>query len=262
MRTRSDDLSATERCKAVEAAHRRPDGSAAGASTARTGSEVVRPRPAGSTLRWGFWGSARHLHVTSTCRRRGSAPRLHFTLAAPALISMLLRPHETHLIARVAQSRPESVPSSSSDVTRSPSIAHSSASAAAAKDRREVTYGEKEHGKMSQRGPLNAGWALLMVWKAYIGYNWVADSTVDMQLLTCRVDSASARGGACRWWSLVFHACGRVPAVHTCGEGKAGLGGHWGADLCWELSGQLSCGGSNRMWRMLHRIMLKFKSAL
>ena len=67
-----------------------------------------------------------------------------------------------------------------------------------------------------------------MVWKAYIGYNWVADSTVDMQLLTCRVDSASARGGACRWWSLVFHACGRVPAVHTCGEGKAGLGGHWG----------------------------------
>ena len=127
MRTRSDDLSATERCKAVEAAHRRPDGSAAGASTARTGSEVVRPRPAGSTLRWGFWGSARHLHVTSTCRRRGSAPRLHFTLAAPALISMLLRPHETHLIARVAQSRPESVPSSSSEVTRSPSIAHSSA---------------------------------------------------------------------------------------------------------------------------------------
>ena len=115
---------------------------------------------------------------------------------------------------------------------------------------------------MSQRGPLNAGWALLMVWKAYIGYNWVADSTVDMQLLTCRVDSASARGGACRWWSLVFHACGRVPAVHTCGEGKAGLGGHWGADLCWELSGQLSCGGSNRMWRILHRIMLKFKSAL
>ena len=93
-------------------------------------------------------------------------------------------------------------------------------------------------------------------------YNWVADSMVDMQLLTCRVDSASARGGACRWWSLVFHACGRVPAVHTCGEGKAGLGGHWGADLCWELSGQLSCGGSNRMWRMLHRIMLKFKSAL
>ena len=47
-----------------------------------------------------------------------------------------------------------------------------------------MTCGEKEHGKMSICGPLNAGWALLMVWKVYIGYNWVTDSTVDMQLLS------------------------------------------------------------------------------
>ena len=59
-----------------------------------------------------------------------------------------------------------------------------------------MTCGEKEHGKMSERGPLNAGWALLMVWKAYIGYNRVAHSMVNMQALTCRVDAASERGGA------------------------------------------------------------------
>ena len=49
---------------------------------------------------------------------------------------------------------------------------------------------------MSGCDPLNAGWALLMVYKVYIGYNRVADSTANMQLLTCRVDAASARGGA------------------------------------------------------------------
>ena len=49
---------------------------------------------------------------------------------------------------------------------------------------------------MSRCGPLNAGWALLMVWKAYIGYNRVAHSMVNMQALTCRVDAASERGGA------------------------------------------------------------------
>ena len=31
------------------------DGSAAGASTARSGSDAVRSRPAGSALRWGLW---------------------------------------------------------------------------------------------------------------------------------------------------------------------------------------------------------------
>ena len=64
---------------------------------------------------------------------------------------------------------------------------------------REVTYGGKEHGKMSRCGPLNAGWALLMVWKVYIGYNRVAHSMVNMQALTCRVDAASVRGGA---WNM------------------------------------------------------------
>jgi hypothetical protein len=77
---------ATERCKAVEAAHRRPDGSAAGASTARSGSDAVRSRPAGSALRWGLWGAARHLHVASTCRRRGSAYWLNFTSTSLALL--------------------------------------------------------------------------------------------------------------------------------------------------------------------------------
>ena len=52
---------------------------------------------------------------------------------------------------------------------------------------------------MSKCGPLNAGWALLMVCKVYIGYNRVADSTANMWLLTCRVDSASVRGGAYHW---------------------------------------------------------------
>ena len=59
---------------------------------------------------------------------------------------------------------------------------------------------------------------------------------------------------------MVVVGVSRVPAVHTCGEGKAGLGGHWGADLCWELSGQLSCGRSNQMWSVPHRVMLKFES--
>ena len=131
--------------------------------------------------------------------------------------------------------------------------------AAAARSRRGVTYGEKVQGKMSRRGPLNVGWTLLMVWKVYIGYNWVTDSTVDMQLLTCRVDSASARGGTFVSWRLEFDAFGRFPAVHTCGEGKGELRGRWGADLCWELSGQLSCGGSNRMWSVPHRVMPKFE---
>ena len=52
---------------------------------------------------------------------------------------------------------------------------------------------------MSRCGLLNAGWALLMVWKVYIGYNRVAVSTANMWLLTCRVDVPSARGGAYRW---------------------------------------------------------------
>ena len=73
-------------------------------------------------------------------------------------------------------------------------------SAAAAKRRSGVTYGEKAHGKMSERGPLNAGWALLMVWKVYIGYNRVADSTANMWPLTCRIDATSARGGASWSW--------------------------------------------------------------
>ena len=94
-----------------------------------------------------------------------------------------------------------------------------------------MTYGEKVQGKMSRCGPLNVGWALLMVWKVYIGYNWVADSTVDMQLLTCRVDSASARGGACRIWSKKPHRFGRVPAVLIGHKGELGLPGHWRADL-------------------------------
>ena len=34
-----------------------------------------------------------------------------------------------------------------------------------------------------------------------------------------------------------------------------------GADLCVGFSGQLSCGRSNRMWSMPHRVMLKFESA-
>lgn len=49
---------------------------------------------------------------------------------------------------------------------------------------------------MSRCGPLNAGWALLMVWKVYIGYNRVADSTANMWLLTCRVVGPSVRGRA------------------------------------------------------------------
>ena len=53
---------------------------------------------------------------------------------------------------------------------------------------------------MSRCGPLNAGWALLMVWKVYIGYNRVAVSTANMWLLTCRVDATSVRGGASWSW--------------------------------------------------------------
>ena len=49
---------------------------------------------------------------------------------------------------------------------------------------------------MSRCGLLNAGWALLMVWKVYIGYNRVADSTGNMWPLTCRVDGPSVRGRA------------------------------------------------------------------
>ena len=52
---------------------------------------------------------------------------------------------------------------------------------------------------MSRCDLLNAGRAPLMVWKVYIGYNRVADSTANMWLLTCRVDAASARGGA---WNI------------------------------------------------------------
>ena len=70
---------------------------------------------------------------------------------------------------------------------------------------------------MSRCGPLNAGWALLMVWKVYIGSNRVADSSANMWLLTCRVDNASVRGGA---HIMRYHRLGdkwHVHPVHTCG---------------------------------------------
>ena len=43
-------------------------------------------------------------------------------------------------------------------------------------------------------------------------------------------------------------------------KARLGWGDTGGADLCWELSGQLSCGRSNQMWSVPHRVMLKFES--
>ena len=58
--------------------------------------------------------------------------------------------------------------------------APSPGSAAAAGNRPQMTYGEKEHAKMSRCGAMTSGWALLMMSKVGIGYNMVTDSTVGM----------------------------------------------------------------------------------
>ena len=112
---------------------------------------------------------------------------------------------------------------------------------------------------MSRCGPLNAGWALLMVWTVYIGYNRVADSTANMWLLTCRIDSASARGGAWSSCTLVFHIGGRILAVHTCHKGSRKV-----VRFCslahLLLIGRTTVGGSsNRLWSRRHRLMAKFE---
>ena len=114
---------------------------------------------------------------------------------------------------------------------------------------------------MSRCGPLNAGWALPMVWKVYIGYNRVADSTANMWLLTCRVDSASAQGGAQPMRAHGTEAARPVPAVHTCHKGTRIV-----VRFCslahLHLIGRTTVSGcSNRMWSVPHRVMPKFELA-
>ena len=81
-----------------------------------------------------------------------------------------------------------------------------------------------------------------------------------MEPLTCRIDAASARGGAWRSSTLVFHARRRVPAVHTCYKGSRKV-----VRFCslahLRLIGRTTVSGrSNQMWSVPHRVMLKFES--
>ena len=71
----------------------------------------------------GLLGAARHLHVPSTCRRRGSAPRLHFAPTSLALIATYSTLHETHLAVRAAPISPRSTPIWSSEAEGSASNA-------------------------------------------------------------------------------------------------------------------------------------------
>ena len=112
---------------------------------------------------------------------------------------------------------------------------------------------------MSGCGPLNAGWALLMVCKVYIGYNRVADSTANMQLLTCRVDSASARGGAQLMRAHGTEAARPVPAVHTCHKCSRKVLRFCSLAHLRQIGRTTVSGCSNRMWSVPHRVMLKFE---
>ena len=94
--------------KAIEAARRRPGGSAAAISSALSRTIPVQPRDAGSTCRWGLQGPASRRDPWATWLRREGARWLHCTVTSLALIVTYSTLHKTHLIARAAPSRPGS----------------------------------------------------------------------------------------------------------------------------------------------------------
>jgi len=123
-----------------------------------------------------------------------------------------------------------------------------------------VTCGEKVHAKVSGCGTVKSGWALLMIWMDYSGYTMATDSTVNMQALTCRVDAASARGGALHSRAFGLHAWRPMSAVHTCGEGNRKSVRVCSLAHLGQYGHQLSCGRWSRIGSRPHRFMLKFES--
>ena len=113
--------------EAIEAARRRPGGSAAGNSSALSRTIPVQPRAAGSTCRWGLQGPGSRCDPPATWLRREGARWLYCTPMSLALLVTYSTLHETHLITRVAPSRPGSTPISSSEVEGSPRTVRSSA---------------------------------------------------------------------------------------------------------------------------------------
>jgi hypothetical protein len=98
---------------------------------------------------------------------------------------------------------------------------------------------------MSRCGPLNAGWALPMVWKVYIGYNRVADSTANMWLLTCRVDVPSAEEVPTIGDHSCFTPLDAFPRFIPEAKARLVLGDSWGPTCV--ASSQANCRATVRI---------------
>jgi hypothetical protein len=96
--------------KAIEAARRRPGGSAAGTWSMLSRTIPVQPRDTGSTCRWGLQGPGSRCDPRATWLCREGARWLYCTPTSLALLVTYSTLHKMHLAARVAQSRPRSTP--------------------------------------------------------------------------------------------------------------------------------------------------------